>query len=119
MQDKHRPCQDGMFFRHSVQKERSHPEPFAEMDERARERMQLHCTLSRQTKMCDHEFICLQEISKLSRSVLNCLARQKTKDSRGNIIKTCSDVSHIRGQRVVFHDDRRASERARSYSSIH
>ena len=33
------------------------------------------------------EFSCLQEISRLSRSVLNCLAVQKPKHSRGNIIK--------------------------------
>ena len=43
----------------------------------------------------------------------------KTKHSRCDIIKTRFDVSHLRGQLVVFHDDRRTWERARSYSSIH
>ena len=76
MQDKHRLCQDGMFFRHSVQKkDGTHPEPCAEMDEtrknkRAPVRKQLHLK-------ADCEFSRLQEISRLSRSVFNCLAKQK------------------------------------------
>ena len=36
----------------------------------------------------------------------------KTRDSRGDIMKTRSDVSHLRVQLVVFHDDRRTWERA-------
>ena len=38
--------------------------------------------------------------------------KNKTRDSRCDIIKTRSDVSHFRGQLVVFHDDRRTWERA-------
>ena len=37
--------------------------------------------------MCDHEFICLQEISRLSRSVLSTVLQDKTRDSRGNILR--------------------------------
>ena len=68
------------------------------------------------TLKADCEFSCLQEISGLSRSVLNCLARQKqgihvvtrsdvpalkTRHPRGDIIRVCSDVSHLRVQKDV------------------
>ena len=89
-------------FRHSVQKK----DPSLSRAQRWMSVQQYACNYTEschgQTRMCDQEFICLQEISGLSRSVLNCLARHKTRDSRRNIMKTRSDVpAHKKSIRVV------------------
>ena len=86
--DKHRPCQDGMFsVRHDVQnKNPSLSCAQRWMRHEGTSVQQYACNYTRKlsqqkTKLCDlvtrREFSCLQEISKLSRSVLNnCLAVQ-------------------------------------------
>ena len=93
MQDKHRPCQDGMFSDTTSKRKTMHPLSRAQRWMK-HEGTNVHSTHATSLK-ADCEFSCLQEISRHSRSVLNCLARQKqTRDSRGNIIKTRSDIQH-------------------------
>ena len=81
MQDKHRPCQDGMISDTASKQEESLLQPCAEIETSVQ---QYACNYIEschdKTKMCDlvtrREFYCLQEISKLSGSVLDCLAVQ-------------------------------------------
>ena len=86
MQDKHRPCQDGLFSDTASQRK------IMSTLSRAQRWMRHEGTSVQQyagnyteschnkTKMCDlvtrREFSCLQESSKLSRSVLNGLSEQ-------------------------------------------
>ena len=125
MQDKHRPCQDGMFFRHNVQNlvdpSLGRAQRWTRHEGTSVQQYACNCTESRhdKTKMCDlvtrREFSCLQDFLDLCSIVL----QYKTKHSRGNVIKTRSDISHLRVQLVAFHNNRRTWERARQYSSIH
>ena len=71
--------------------------------------------LSQQKQRCVRDLQTFQICAQLSCST-------KTKHSRGNIINTRSDISHLRDLReqlVVFHNKRKTWERARYYSSIH
>ena len=93
MQDKHRPCQDGMFFRHNVQNlvdpSLGRAQRWTRHEGTSVQQYACNCTESRhdKTKMCDlvtrREFSCLQDFLDLCSIVL----QYKTKHSRGNVIK--------------------------------
>ena len=140
MQDKHRPCQDGMFS-DTASKRKIVPTL-----SRAQRWMSVQQYACNYTESCHNKQGCVTMNSSVRKRSLDFLdlcstvlqdknktrvsrgnvikthsdvAAQKRRHSRGDIIKSRSDVSHLRGQLVVFHNDRRTWERARSYSSIH
>ena len=126
MQDKHRPCQHGMFFRHNVQNKN---DPSLSRAQRwmRREGTCVHQYACNYTESCHKKCVTLSPdvnspVCKRSPDFLDLcptVLQYKTKHSRGNIIKTRSDISHLRVQLVAFHNNRRTWERARQYSSIH
>ena len=101
MQDKHRPCQDGMFS-DTAPKRNIMPTL-----SRAQRWMSVQQYVCNYTESCHDKQRCVTMNSSVCKSSLDFLdlcstvLQDKTRHPRGDLIKTRSDVSHLRVQKDV------------------